>query len=75
MDDQALKVSQVAKRLGLSTMTVYRLIHSGKLRAVKVSEKSYRVYLSALVDYLRERNPDGNAQPGTADGGDVQQGA
>lgn len=64
---QPLKVSQVAKRLGLSTMTVYRLIHSGRLRSVRVSERSYRIYEAALADYLRERN-GGYAQPGEAEG-------
>jgi excisionase family DNA binding protein len=74
MTDQVLKVSQVAKRLGLSTMTVYRLIHADKLNAVRVSERSYRIYESALAAYLRERN-GGLAQPGASDGGDEQQGA
>lgn len=67
MNDQVLKVSQVAERLGVCTMTVYRLIRADKIGYIKVSEKSYRIYESALAAYL-EGNRHGNAQSGTADG-------
>lgn len=37
-----LTVAEVAQQLRVSTMTVYRLIHSGELAAARIG-KSYRV--------------------------------
>lgn len=46
-----LTVAEVADRLRVSKMTVYRLLHGGDLRCVRVRE-SYRVPEAALRDYL-----------------------
>lgn len=37
-----LKVSEVAHKLGVSPMTVYRLVHSGELRGLRVGRR-YRI--------------------------------
>ncbi len=47
-----LTVAEVAAIMRVSKMTVYRLVHSGELSAVKVG-KSYRVPEQAVHDYLR----------------------
>lgn len=46
-----LTVAEVADRLRVSKMTVYRLLHDGDLRCVRI-RGSYRVPESALRDYL-----------------------
>lgn len=46
-----LTVAEVATELRVSTMTVYRLIHSGEMQAVRVG-RSYRVPESALDRFL-----------------------
>ena len=46
-----LTVSEVADVLRVSTMTVYRLIQSGEITAIRVG-KSYRISEPELQDYL-----------------------
>lgn len=46
-----LTVAEVAAMMRVSKMTVYRLVHSGELPAVRVG-KSFRVPEKAVHDYL-----------------------
>jgi excisionase family DNA binding protein len=48
---QFLTIAEVAKVMRVSKMTVYRLVHSGELPAVRVG-KSFRVTENAVQDYL-----------------------
>lgn len=48
---QFLTVAEVAALMRVSKMTVYRLVHSGELPAVRVG-KSFRVPEKAVHDYL-----------------------
>ncbi|MBW3562364.1 MAG: helix-turn-helix domain-containing protein [Actinobacteria bacterium] len=52
--DQLLTVAEVAELLRVSTMTVYRLIRSGELPAVRVG-RNYRVRRGDLDSYLQEQ--------------------
>ncbi len=52
-DVQFLTVAEVAAIMRVSKMTVYRLVHSGDLPAVRVG-RSYRVPEKAVHDYLRD---------------------
>ena len=47
-----LTVAEVASLMRVSKMTVYRLVHSGELTAVRVG-RSFRVPEQAVHDYLR----------------------
>lgn len=47
-----LTVNEVAELMRVSRMTVYRLVHSGELPAVRVG-RSFRVPQDALDAYLR----------------------
>ncbi len=47
-----LKVSEVAAALRVSRMSVYRLIHSGDLEAVRLG-RNFRVPEHAVNSYLR----------------------
>jgi excisionase family DNA binding protein len=49
---QFLTVAEVAARMRVSKMTVYRLVHAGELSAVRVG-RSFRVPVHAVDDYLR----------------------
>ena len=46
-----LTVAEVAEIMRVSKMTVYRLVHSGELPAVRVG-RSFRVHESAVNEYL-----------------------
>lgn len=48
---QFLTVAEVATVMRVSKMTVYRLVHSGELPAVRVG-KSFRVPEKAVHEYL-----------------------
>ncbi len=45
-------VAEVASLMRVSKITVYRLVHSGELPAIRVG-RSFRVPESAVHDYLR----------------------
>ena len=47
-----LTVAEVASVMRVSKMTVYRLVHSGELPAVRVG-RSFRVPEQAVHDYLK----------------------
>ena len=50
---QFLTIAEVAARMRVSKMTVYRMVHAGELPAVRVG-RSFRVPESAVQDYLRD---------------------
>lgn len=52
-DVRFLTVAEVAAAMRVSKMTVYRLVHSGELPAVRVG-RSFRVPEDAVNDYLRK---------------------
>lgn len=52
-----LTVAEVARLMRVSKMTVYRLVHSGELTAVRVG-RSFRVPENAVHEYLRDAFTD-----------------
>jgi excisionase family DNA binding protein len=52
--DRLLTVGEVADAMRVSNMTIYRLIKSGQLAAVRVG-KNYRIRESDVSRYLSER--------------------
>ena len=46
-----LTVAEVAEQMRVSNMTVYRILHSGELPAIRVG-RSFRVPAEALESYL-----------------------
>ena len=50
---QFLTIAEVAARMRVSKMTVYRLVHNGDLSAVRVG-RSFRVVEEDVNDYLRK---------------------
>jgi excisionase family DNA binding protein len=53
--DRLLTVGEVAGTMRVSNMTVYRLIKSGDLAAIRVG-KNYRIRESDVNKYLTERS-------------------
>jgi excisionase family DNA binding protein len=51
--DKLLDVSMVARRLSVSLNTVYRLIHSGKVKSINAGIKLYRIPASEIDRLLR----------------------
>ncbi len=47
-------VKEVSEKLRVSERTIYRLIESGKLKAVKISRKAYRISEKGLIDFLKK---------------------
>ncbi|WP_247827085.1 helix-turn-helix domain-containing protein [Arthrobacter antioxidans] len=60
-DVQFLTVAEVAGLMRVSKMTVYRLVHAGELPAVQFG-RSYRVPESAVEDFLRRAQVDGQSE-------------
>jgi excisionase family DNA binding protein len=56
--DRLLTVGEVAATMRVSNMTVYRLIKSGQLAAIRVG-KNYRIRESDVDRYLDERQVEG----------------
>ena len=54
-----LTVAEVAEVMRVSKMTVYRLVHSGEMPAVRVG-RSFRVPQDALEAYLRTATIEGD---------------
>ena len=52
-DPKFLTIAEVATMMRVSKMTVYRLVHSGELPAVRVG-RSFRVTEQDVDDYLRK---------------------
>lgn len=52
-DPKFLTIAEVASMMRVSKMTVYRLVHSGELPAVRVG-RSFRVPESDVDEYLRK---------------------
>ena len=48
-----LTIAEVAAKMRVSKMTVYRLVHGGELAAVRVG-RSFRVTEDEVNDYLRK---------------------
>ncbi|MDQ3940935.1 MAG: helix-turn-helix domain-containing protein [Actinomycetota bacterium] len=55
--EQFLTVSEVARHLRVSNMTVYRLVNSGQLAAVRVG-RGYRIRRDDVRKYLEQRYMD-----------------
>ncbi|MFP4149201.1 MAG: helix-turn-helix domain-containing protein [Nitriliruptoraceae bacterium] len=69
MPTELLTAAEVADQLRVSTMTIYRLIRSGELPAVRVG-RNYRVPVAELERYLAQQvvdpssvDPDAAAGP------------
>jgi excisionase family DNA binding protein len=60
--ERLMTVSEVANLMRVSNMTVYRLIKSGQLSALRVG-KNYRIREGDMNRYLSERSvrPEGTA--------------
>jgi excisionase family DNA binding protein len=55
--ERFLTVGEVAKHLRVSNMTVYRLVNSGQLAAVRVG-RGYRIREDDVRKYLEQRYMD-----------------
>jgi len=47
-------VDEVAEKLRLGPRTVYRLIEDGKLKAIKISRKAYRISEKDLIQFIKK---------------------
>lgn len=54
MDYKMYTIQETAKILRTSRQYIYDLIYTGRLRAVRLSERRFRVCEQALQDFVRE---------------------
>ena len=54
MAERILTIEEVAKEMSVSFKTVYRWISARKLPAAKIGYKTYRVFESDLIKFLRK---------------------
>ena len=54
MADRILTIDDVAKTMKVGQKTVYRWIAAGDLAAAKIGYKTYRVFESDLIRFLRK---------------------
>lgn len=64
-DIRFLTVAEVAELMRVSKMTVYRMVHSGELPAVRFG-RSFRVPESAVVDAIDQAGRDVTGEQHTA---------
>ena len=57
-DIELLTVQEVARWAKVSTKSIYRWIESGKISAVKLSKRTYRIPASAVIAYLKTSGYD-----------------
>lgn len=60
-DIELLTVTETAARLRVSKMTVYRMVHSGALPAVRIG-RGFRIHRQHLAEFLRAAH-EAAAQP------------
>lgn len=53
--DSLMTVREVAAYLSVSRARVYQLIRNNRIRAVRLSTRGTRVFVSSLEDYLRSK--------------------
>jgi excisionase family DNA binding protein len=59
VDPDVLTPSDVARMLRISTGLVYTLLREGKLPAVRLGQRRYRLLRSVLLDWMREQSHAG----------------
>lgn len=67
MDEEYLRVEDVAKRLKVTRQAVYNWIADGRLKAVRVAGKTMRIPVSSLLAIMEPVNPGetlGDEEPG-----------
>lgn len=52
--DKLLTPQQVAKRLGVCRESVWRYIRKGKLKAIKYTERNFRIDEKDLIQFLKK---------------------
>ena len=50
--DEFLTVGEVAKRLRVTPMTIYTAIHEGRLDAVRIGRRTFRIPVDAYRAYV-----------------------
>lgn len=55
--DEFLTVGEVARRLRVTNMTIYTAIHEGRLEAVRVGRRTFRIPVEAYRAYTSTAKP------------------
>lgn len=71
MELRIYTIDEAAKTLKVSTMTVYRYIKAGKLRAAKIG-RDWRITEEQLKDFLKSMTPSTPTSENLSGGQDVR---
>lgn len=52
--DKLFTPKQVANKLGVSEFTIWRYIKSGKLKAIKLTKRNFRIEEQDLIQFLKK---------------------
>ena len=53
--DKLLTPKQVANKLSISEYTIWRYIKAGKLKAIKLTKRNFRIEEKDLTQFLKKR--------------------
>jgi len=53
--NKLLTPKQVANKLGVSEFTIWRYIKAGKLKAIKLTKRNFRIEEKDLMQFLNKR--------------------
>lgn len=59
---QYVTVAEVAEDLRVAPMTVYRMIHDGKLQALRLGRRTYRIPAEEYAAYKHQLHADATAR-------------
>lgn len=52
--DKLFTPKQVANKLGVSEFTIWRYIKAGKLKAIKLTKRNFRIEEKDLIQFLKK---------------------
>lgn len=51
---QIYTVAEVAKAMKVRKLYIYELIYTGRIKAIRLSERRFRITEEALIEFLKE---------------------
>ena len=57
---QLIRPGEVCKKLAISNTTLWRLVKSGKLKPIKITQRNTAFILSDIEEYIQKRMEVGN---------------
>ena len=59
MNNELMRLEEVAVRLNISYMQTWRIVNSGQLKSIRVGERGIRVEQAELDQYMKKLKKEG----------------